>query len=218
MRRKIGNSFFLIAASLWMLFAFAPSTWAQQTLGGITGTVMESTGSVLPGTLVTLVGDETTLTRTRTSSATGSYDFVNLPIGAYTLTFSHEGFQTQRVPSIVVQANRTATVNTTMQVGQVATTITVEETPLVNSVDTTNGYILDRAQIEAVPLPTGSFTGLAILSPGVNAELPAGTGANAGLGNQPIWANGQRDTSNTFLLNGVDASNLFNGKSTSQVA
>jgi len=41
---------------------------------------------------------------------------------------------------------------------------------------------------------------------------------NAGLGNQPIWANGQRDTSNTFLLNGVDASNLFNGKSTSQVA
>jgi len=109
-------------------------------------------------------------------------------------------------------------VNTTMQVGQVATTITVEETPLVNSVDTTNGYILDRAQIEAIPLPTGSFTGLAILSPGVNAELPAGTGANAGLGNQPIWANGQRDTSNTFLLNGVDASNLFNGKSTSQVA
>lgn len=43
------------------------------------------------------------------------------------------------------------------------------------------------------------------------------TGANSGLGNQPIWANGQRDTSNCFLLNGVDASNLFNGKSTSQV-
>ena len=88
----------------------------------------------------------------------------------------------------------------------------------MNAVDTTNGYILEKNQIDSVPLPTGSFTGLAILSPGVNAELPNGTGANAGLGNQPIWANGQRDTSNTFLLNGVDASNLFNGKSTSQVA
>jgi carboxypeptidase family protein len=75
------------------------------------------------------VGDGTQLTRTQTSSATGSYDFVNLPIGAYTLTFTDEGFQTQRVPSIVVQANRTATVNTTMQMGQVATTITVEEPP-----------------------------------------------------------------------------------------
>ncbi len=52
----------------------------------------------------------------------------------------------------------------------------------------------------------------------MNAELPGGTGVNQGLGNQPIWANGQRDTSNTFLLNGVDASNLFNGKSTSSVA
>ena len=52
----------------------------------------------------------------------------------------------------------------------------------------------------------------------MSAELSGGTGANAGLGNAPVWANGQRDTSNTFLLNGVDASNLFNGKSTSQVA
>ena len=59
---------------------------------------------------------------------------------------------------------------------------------------------------------------MAILSTGVNAELPGGAGANSGLGNAPIWANGQRDTSNSFLLNGVDASNLFNGKSTSQVS
>jgi hypothetical protein len=122
------------------------------------------------------------------------------------------------VPSITVQADRTVTVNATLPVGQVGTVVTVEATPLMNAVDTTNGYILEKDQIESVPLPTGSFTGLAILSPGVNAELPNGSGANAGLGNQPIWANGQRDTSNTFLLNGVDASNLFNGKSTSQVA
>ncbi len=87
----------------------------------------------------------------------------------------------------------------------------------MNAVDTTNGYVMEAQQIDAVPLPTGSFTGLAILSPGVNAELPGGTGADSGLGNAPIWANGQRDTSNAFLVNGVDASNLFNGKSTSEV-
>ena len=89
--------------------------------------------------------------------------------------------------------------------------------PLMNATDTTNGYVLDKAQIEEVPLATGSFTGLALLSPGVNAELPSGTGSSSGLGNAPIWANGQRDTSNSFSLNGVDGSNLFNGKSTSQV-
>jgi Carboxypeptidase regulatory-like domain len=207
-----------VLASISLLLPFALQTFAQQTLGGITGTVTDQTGGVLPDTAVTIVGNETQLTRSQKSNGNGSYDFVNLPIGTYTLTFKHDGFETQRVPSIPVQADRTATVNALMQVGQVGTTVTVEASPLMNAVDTTNGYTLEKDQIEEIPLPTGSFTGLAILSPGVNAELPAGTGANAGLGNQPIWANGQRDTSNTFLLNGVDASNLFNGKSTSQVA
>jgi Carboxypeptidase regulatory-like domain len=215
MRRK--HVLVVLGVSLIAL-ALASRTQAQQTLGGITGTVTDKTGSVLPDATVTLVGDQTALTRTQKSSANGSYDFVNLPIGTYTLAFTHEGFQTQKIPSIQVQADRTATLNVTMPVGQVGTVVEVAASPLMNAVDTTNGYILEKEQIDAIPLPTGSFTGLAILSPGVNAELPSGSGANAGLGNQPIWANGQRDTSNTFLLNGVDASNLFNGKSTSSVA
>jgi hypothetical protein len=217
MTKRIGFSFLLLA-SLLCLLGFATSTPAQQTLGGITGAVTDTSGAALPDTSITLVGDQTTLTRTQKTDASGVYTFVNLPIGSYTLTFTHASFETQKIPSITVQANRTLTVNASLSVGAVSTTVTVEETPLINAVDTTNGYVLDKVQMEAVPLPTGSFTGLAILAPGINAELPSGTGVNAGLGNQPIWANGQRDTSNTFLLNGVDASNLFNGKSTSSVA
>ena len=200
-------------------FAVLPeSRSAQQTLGGITGTVTDPSGGVLVDTAVTIVGDQTGLTRSQKTNGNGAYDFVSLPIGTYTVTVSHEGFQAEKLPSILVQANRTATLNVALKVGQVGTTIEVQAAPAMNAVDTTNGYVLEAQQIEAVPLPTGSFTGLAILSPGVNAELSSGTGANAGLGNQPIWANGQRDTSNTFLLNGVDASTLFNGKSTSSVA
>ena len=215
MIKQIGPVVLLAVFSLGIC---APLAQSQQTLGGITGSVSDKTGGVLPDTDVTIVADQTKLTRSLKTNANGSYDFVNLPIGTYTLTFTHDGFQTQKIPSITVQANRTATINVALLIGQVGTVIEVQADPLMNAVDTTNGYILEQNQIEDVPLPTGSFTGLAILSPGVNAELPAGTGANAGLGNQPIWANGQRDTSNTFLLNGVDASNLFNGKTTSSVA
>src|SRR5580698_8690225 len=192
--------------------------WAQQTLGGITGEVSDATGGVVSDVLVTATGDQTGLTRTAKTSASGGYLFPNLPIGTYSITFVHDGYDTQKIPSVAVQADRTATINAQLKVGQVSTSVTVEETPLMNAVDTTNGYVLDKQEIQAVPLPTGSFTGVAILAPGVNAELPGGTGSNSGLGNAPIWANGQRDTSNSFLLNGVDASNLFNGKSTSQVA
>ncbi len=124
----------------------------------------------------------------------------------------------RRCRRIPVQSDRTGTLNVQLKVGAVNTVVSVEAVPLMNAVDTTNGYVLDKAQIQSIPLPTGSFTGLAILSPGVNAELSGGTGTLSGLGNAPIWANGQRDTSNSFSLNGVDASNLFNGKSTSQVA
>src|SRR5208337_1311834 len=89
--------------------------------------------------------------------------------------------------------------------------------PLMNQVDTTNGYVVDSQTIEETPLGTGSFTQLAILSPGVHADFLGGSGSNAGLGNQAIFANGNRDTSNSFSLNGTSTNNLFNGNSTSQV-
>ena len=171
MFKRIRPVALLVALSLCIPFSFTPYAQAQQTLGGITGTVTDKTGGVLPETVVTIVGDQTKLTRTQKTNANGSYDFVNLPIGTYTLTFTHDGFQTQKVPSITVQADRTATINAVLPVGQVGTVVEVQADPLMNSVDTTNGYILDKNQIDAVPLPTGSFTGLAILSPGVNAEL-----------------------------------------------
>ena len=166
MTTKMKLAIFLVAG-LSLMFSLCAG--AQQTLGGITGTVMDKSGSVLPDTTVTIVGDQTGLLREAKTNGNGTYDFVNLPIGTYTVSVVHEGFASQRLPSILVQANRTATLNVTLNIGQVGTTIDVQVAPLMNAVDTTNGYVLEDEQIQAVPLPTGSFTGLAILSPGVNA-------------------------------------------------
>ncbi len=214
--RSIPTSIFRLLVLVAVAALCISPVLAQQTLGGVTGEVSDSSGGVIPNAVITITGEQTGLTRTVKSNGAGEYLFVNLPIGTYTLTYTADGFEVQSTPHITVQADRTATVNASLKVGSKADTVTVDATPLMNAVDTTNGYVLDKTQIEAIPLPTGSFTGVAILSPGVNAELSGGTGSNSGLGNAPIWANGQRDTSNSFLLNGVDASNLFNGKSTSQ--
>jgi hypothetical protein len=216
MTTRLRRCFFVLVCQMTCFLLVCP-VFGQQTLGGLTGVVTDNQGGILSGTVVTAVGDQTGLKRIQTSGSNGFYDFANLPIGTYTLTFTKEGFQTQKMQSIPVQGDRTGTVNAQLSVGAVNTVVSVEAVPLMNAVDTTNGYVLDKAQVDSIPLPTGSFTGLAILSPGVNSELPGGTGSLSGLGNNPIWANGQRDTSNSFALNGVDASNLFNGKSTSQV-
>src|SRR3984885_2162131 len=208
----------LIVIFMLLCPLFVSPALGQQTLGGLTGVVTDTQGGILQGVSVTLVGAQTGLTRTQVSGSNGFYELANLPIGTYTVSFTRDGFETQKMTGIPIQSDRTATLNVQLKVGAVNTVVSVEAVPLMNAVDTTNGYVLDKQQIQSIPLPTGSFTGLAILSPGVNAELQGGTGALSGLGNAPIWANGQRDTSNSFSLNGVDASNLFNGKSTSQVA
>ena len=147
------------------------SLYSQQTLGGITGEVTDASGGVIPNASVTVTDEQTSLTRVTKTNGTGVYTFVNLPIGIYTLTYTAAGYEAQKTPHITVQADRTATVNASLKVGQATTTVEVEAAPLMNAVDTTNGYVMETQQIDAVPLPTGSFTGLAILSPGVNAEI-----------------------------------------------
>ncbi len=208
---------FILTALVVTLAGASQVAVAQQTLGGITGTVVDPQGSAIPGADITAVSEDTKLSRSARSNAQGTYQLNDLPIGKYTVTVTMQGFSAVKFPGIVVQADRTDTLPAQLAVGGASDSVTVDFNPLLNAVDTTNGYVLDKEQIQSIPLPTGSFTGVAILSPGVNAELPSGTGANDGLGNQPIWANGQRDTSNSFSLNGVDSSNLFNGKSTSAV-
>src|ERR1700744_6519361 len=201
---------------LFLVFTSLTSI-AQQNLGGITGTVTDTTGAIVQKTEITISNNETGLKKTSITKDDGSFYFPDLPIGTYTITFMHTGFQKEVHDQVLVQANRTTTVATKLRPGGSDTTIEVRATPLLNSVDTTNGYILNSEQVEDIPLGTGSFTQLAVLSPGVNADFLAGADTNAGLGNQSVWANGQRDTSNSFTINSINVSNIFNGKTSSQL-
>jgi len=203
------------------LFAFSfigLSAHAQQTLGAINGTVTDASGAVVQNVAVKIRNVGTNLVIDAQTKDDGSFSVVDLPIGTYEVTFTKEGFQKQVYSQILVQGNRTTTVNARLSPGVVTSTVEVNATPLLNQTDTTNGYTLGTEVIQNVPLGTGSFTQLAILAPGVSADLLSGSGTAAGMGNQSIWANGQRDTSNSFEFNGVNATNVFNGKSSSSLS
>ena len=191
--------------------------FAQQTLGSINGTVLDPSGASVADATITVTDSQIDVTRTAKSANNGFFQIFNLPIGTYQVSVSREGFEVTNQEGVLVQEARAATVNVSLQVGKQSQSVEVTANPMLNATDTTNGYTLDAEQIEETPLATGSFTQLAVLAPGVNAELLSGVGTNAGLGNQPVWANGQRDTSNTFQVDGVDVTNLFNGKSSSQI-
>jgi len=210
MKTRILSLLFVLMASV-----VASPLFAQQTLGTLNGTVLDTSGAAVPGAVVTASDADISVSRSTTTQGNGTFQIFNLPIGTYVVKVTHDGFDTTELLHIPVQEAHASTIAVALKVGQVATSVEVTSTPLLNATDATNGYTLDSAQIAQTPLATGSFTGLAVLSPGVNAELLSNLDTNSGIGNQPIWANGQRDTSNTFQVNGVDATNLFNGKSSS---
>ena len=190
---------------------------AQQVVGAITGTVTDPTGAAVPGATVKATNLATNLEISAQTKSNGTYVVPELPGGTYKLTITKEGFKTETHTEVLVNGDRTTTVDAALTVGMVTATVEVTATPLMNQVDTTSGYVVDNLTIQNTPLGTGSFTQLAILSPGVHADFLAGGGAIAGLGNQAIFADGNRDTSNSFSLNGVGTNNLFNGNSTSSV-
>ena len=204
---------------LFVLALLVPAAaHAQATLGSIDGTVTDSTGAVVQKVAVKIRNTATNLIVTTQSKDDGSFSAADLPIGTYEVTFTKDGFNTAVYPTIIIQGNHTTTVSATLAAGAVSTSVTVESTPLLNQTDTANGYTLGRDVIQSAPLGTGSFTQLAILAPGTSADFLSGSGTNEGLGNQGIVANGQRDTSNSFTFNSVNANNLFNGNSTSNIS
>jgi hypothetical protein len=202
--------------ALLVLACSALSGFSQQTLGSLNGTVLDASGAAVPDASVTAVSAQTGLTRTTKSISSGYWQILDLPLGNYRVTVTQTNFETETIPGLLVQEGRATTVNASLKPGGGSESVTVNANPMLNATDTTNGYTLDKAQIAATPLATGSFTQLAILAPGVSSQFIAGVGTNQGLGNQNIWANGQRATSNTMTLNGIDITNLFNGNTASE--
>jgi hypothetical protein len=90
--------------------------FAQQTLGGLAGTVTDASSAVLVGAKVQLTGDSNGIALTTTSQHSGVYQFQNLPVGTYTLVFTQAGFDAERVSAVSVQENRTGTINASLKV------------------------------------------------------------------------------------------------------
>src|SRR6516225_11054545 len=122
---------FLLVFGVYVLPAHASP---QQSLGSITGTVTDSSGSVVPNATAKVHDSATGLDRSAPGNRVGSYEFFGLPIGTYAVSFTKENLKTETHSEIIVQANRTATVDAVLQPGAVPATVEVTATPLMNSV------------------------------------------------------------------------------------
>ena len=151
LKRLFGNFGLMVPVCIFLFFCSAP-TFSQQTLGSLNGTVTDASGAVVQKASVMVRALATNLAVTGETKSDGSFNIADLPIGTYEVTFKKDGFESAVYPQIMVQGNRTSTVNAKLKPGLVSSTVTVEATPLLNETDTTNGYTMGAQQIERHPV------------------------------------------------------------------
>ena len=181
------------------------SVWAQAVHEGkVTGTVMSEDGVPLPGATVEISSPALLAgTRTTTTSARGTYVFLNLPPGTYSVTASRDAFKTLVHEQIEVSAASVATVDFTLPVGTIEERVTVTaEASIVDTKTSTIDSKIDRELLDKLPTSRDAFYDLALSTPGMFTGSGAPTQSTEF---QSPTAYGSATNENVFLINGVDA-------------
>src|SRR3974377_430446 len=164
----MGSRRFVVLLFVWLAVT-ATLVSAQTFRGTILGTVTDTSGAVRPRATVKAKNPAPGLERPALTSAEGNYSIPELPIGNYTVTVTHSGFQTASNTNIVVDVATERRVDIALKPGQVTDTVEVTGEAIAQ-VDTTNdvlGGTLDAQAIANIPVNGRDYTKLIYLNPGV---------------------------------------------------
>ena len=202
------NSRRYLALGLALGLAAAVPAAAQNVTSALRGKVTDEQGGALPGVAVTAKNPGTSATRSVVTGALGQYFLPNLPAGTYELTATLQGFGVGKRSGLVLRVGQEGTVDFTLKVGGLTEEILVTEAaPLLETTRNTVGTIINREQIDDLPVIDRDFSSLAKLSPGVTV----GAGANG----DSLAINGQRGYMNGFFVDGATAEWQYYGKQSS---
>jgi Carboxypeptidase regulatory-like domain len=196
---------------VFVFVAFSASVSFAQFSGNVTGVVQDASGAAVAKANVQITHISTQLIRTTTSDANGSYNFVSLAPGTYEVSADAAGFA-KTVEKIDLTTNQTLTVNLSLSLKTVATSVEVTEVaPVVNPSESRNELTLEHVAMDELPVPGRSIVGLVTLAPGVTGL--GTTAANAPGSNVDNYstetavdasANGQGQMSNMWVVDGLD--------------
>ena len=159
-----------MVACLLSFFAFsAPAVWGQGTTAGtVTVTVLDPSGAAVPGANLELVNLGTKMTMTGTTTNAGVYNFVDVPLGAYSLSVSKAGFSGVQFSHVAVEAGRVTDVSAKLKIGTAAETVEVTATasPLLETSNNGISTTINMKQLEDLPLSGRDVSQLAFLTPG----------------------------------------------------
>ena len=208
---------------LWgliMLLLLCGRAPAQMITGELSGTVLDSSGAVIPDASVTLTSEDTGASRTVTSSASGEFVFTALRPGTYTVRVEKAGFQVSERKGIVLAANqRVALGGIQLTVGQV--TQTIEVTAVAEAINTESADTvasISSIQVDHLAVKGRDAMQLLRVLPGVstlnvvpwgeNSDTDPTVTSNGGqYGSFTPAIGGARESWNTVMLDGQLGSN-----------
>src|ERR1044071_7116327 len=192
-----------------VLLLAATNAWAQAT-AQINGTVSDSSGAVLPGVTVVAIQTDTGFRRETVTDQEGAYALLNLPIGPYRLEASLQGFRSYAQTGIVLQVNSNPVIRVTLQLGELAETLTVEgQAPLVETRNPAIGQVITNEQVEALPLEGRNPAALIVLAGGaVDLGNPSSRSLTQSRG---IAVAGGQQFGVAYLLDGALHNNVYDG-------
>jgi len=144
--------------------------------GGISGTVSDQTGGVVPGGTGQLKDEGTGLVKEAITNDRGAFAFPDLSSGSFQVTISLQGFQTAVYNKVTVQSGRTTDLRVSLTPGGLSEVITVEgASPVLETASNIVSNTLSNETINALPLAGRNAFTFARLVPG--AVAPQGTGS-----------------------------------------
>jgi hypothetical protein len=197
------------------LLGFTPGAFAQG--GGnvaITGTVMDSTGAVLPGAKVTVTQKNTSLTRVDTTNATGQFNISSIPPATYTVAIEAQGFK-RYVQDVLLLADQIRDMDVRLEVGEASQQVTVEESSVqVNTVSQELSQVIESSRVTNLPLNGRNAADLTLLVPGTINAVSNNSGALQGdtkqiPGEEAISVNGARPDQIGYNLDGGNNEDLM---------
>ncbi|MBS1788826.1 MAG: carboxypeptidase regulatory-like domain-containing protein [Acidobacteria bacterium] len=191
-----------------IVFFTAVAVFAQTNRGGISGTVTDKNGAVIPNATVTITNIGTNQSQRLTTSGDGVYIASSLEPVVYRITVEASGFKKTVINNVKVDTATTVTTNVALEPGEIANEVTITaETPLLNSANGTTSHTITERQIQDVPLFNRSVLDLALTAPNVSGD--AGSEDPEVTSGQPVPGfnlslNGGRAGSTAILADGVN--------------
>jgi hypothetical protein len=170
------------ALAFLLALAAAAPLLAQSLTGTVAGTVTDEQGGAHTGVTVTLVGKMGA--KTTTTGANGSYRFVALDPGTYSVQTAIAGFTGQRQDNVVVSVSRDAQVDFSLKVGGISESLdVVGEAPVVDTSSSATNNQLSQDLLFNMPIRQGNTaTNLLNFAPGINNGAAYGSDADSGNG------------------------------------